>query len=122
MEEIDASKWIKEIRVYYHNQDIVQIEDPRDINQLQFLLSFVTHKKQIEINKLLNKVELDESVSTSEGGRSDSQSVVTGNELDLKIIDVLSKIFSAARSGISLPSNDEDLTATYPCEEEDIPF
>jgi hypothetical protein len=121
MEEIDASTWIKEVRVYYHNQKIVQIIDPRDINQLQSLLSLVTLKDQIEINKLLDKVDRDESVSKSEGGPSNSQSVVTGSELEMKIINVLSKIFTTARSGIILPSNDEDLTANYPCEE-DIPF
>jgi hypothetical protein len=124
MDEIDVAKRIKEIRVYYHNEEIVRIDDPQTLNQLQCVMSCVTKKEQMDINNLLNEMDKEESGSSGKGVSNDGMNVMNEEEIELKIIGVLANIFSAARSSINQSSIKETVTVGQPCEEdeEDAPF
>jgi hypothetical protein len=91
MEEVDMSKFVKDIIIHYKNGSNQQIIDPYQLNQVLSVLSSATLKEEREVISLLNNDDMQASKSTT-GGNTNA---VTGTEFKAQVIEVLRDVFSS---------------------------
>jgi len=106
VEEIDVSKFVKDIVVHYKNGFTKQIKEPYQLNQLQPFLSSMTLIDEREMNACLNKMDEEETKSTTGG---DCNTAANETELKTQVLEVLRNIFSSGLSDTTQTNKKESL-------------
>jgi hypothetical protein len=106
IEEIDVSKFVKDIIIHYKDGSNCQIIDPYQLNQMLSVFSYMTISEEKEAIGLLN----DEDIRNSRLITSDkTNDATTKTEIKVQVLEVLKDLFSSALSGTTNTNDKEAL-------------